>query len=46
MHICLRDIQFFKVMVGGVRHERAASASPFPPHVSGRFGFCFEVEVS
>jgi uncharacterized protein (DUF427 family) len=46
---CPHGVQFYDVVIGGVRHERAAwryeAPRPSMQHVAGRFGFWGEVEV-
>ncbi len=46
---CPHGVQFYDVVVDGVRHGRAAwsykSPRPVLQHVAGRFGFWNEVEV-
>jgi len=47
---CPHGVQFYDVVVGGKRHERAAwsyeSPKPKMAHVGGRIGFWEDVEVS
>jgi hypothetical protein len=47
---CPHSVQFYDVVVNGVRYERAAWSyeAPLPSlrHVGGRFGFWHEVEVA
>jgi uncharacterized protein (DUF427 family) len=47
---CPHNVQFYDVVIDGVRHERAAwcyeTPRPSLQHVSGRFGFWHEVEVA
>lgn len=46
---CPHSVQFYNVILGGVRYERAAwsyeAPRPSLQHVGGRFGFWHEVEV-
>ena len=46
---CPHDVQFYDVVVGGVRHERAAwsyeAPKPSMQHVAHRIGFWQDVEV-
>ena len=47
---CPHTVQFYDVVIDGVRYERAAwsyeAPRPSLQHVSGRFGFWHEVEVA
>jgi uncharacterized protein (DUF427 family) len=47
---CPHSVQFYDVVIDGVRHERAAwsyeAPRPSLQHVDGRFGFWHEVEVA
>jgi uncharacterized protein (DUF427 family) len=47
---CPHSVQFYDVIVDGIRHERAAwsyeAPRPSLQHVGGRFGFWNEVEVA
>ena len=47
---CPHSVQFYDVVIDGVRHERAAWSYEAPlqslQHVRGRFGFWHEVEVA
>ena len=47
---CPHSVQFYDVVIDGVRHERAAWSYEAPlqslQHVRGRFGFLHEVEVA
>jgi uncharacterized protein (DUF427 family) len=47
---CPHSVQFYDVVIEGVRHERAAWSYEAPlqslQHVGGRFGFWHEVEVA
>jgi uncharacterized protein (DUF427 family) len=47
---CPHGVQFYDVVIDGVRHERAAwsyeAPGPSLQHVGGRFGFWHEVEVA
>jgi uncharacterized protein (DUF427 family) len=47
---CPHTVQFYDVVIGGVRYERAAwsyeAPRPSLQHVGGRFGFWHEVEVA
>ena len=47
---CPHTVQFYDVVIDGVRHERAAwsyeAPRPSLQHVGGRFGFWHEVEVT
>ena len=49
-HACPHGVQFYNVIVGGKRHERAAwsyeAPRPEMSAVSGRMGFWQDVEVS
>ncbi len=46
---CPHGVQFYDVVIDGVRHERAAwryeAPRPSMRHTAGRFGFWGEVEV-
>ncbi|MGH7051389.1 MAG: DUF427 domain-containing protein [Acetobacteraceae bacterium] len=48
-HACPHGVQFYDVVIGGVRHKRAAWSYERPrpemQHVGGRFGFWQDVEV-
>jgi len=48
-HACPHSVQFYHVVVDGVRYERAAwsyeAPRPSLQHVGGRFGFWNEVAV-
>lgn len=48
-HACPHGVQFYDVVIGGVRHPRAAWSYERPrpemQHVGGRFGFWEDVEV-
>jgi uncharacterized protein (DUF427 family) len=47
---CPHRVQFYDVVIDGVRHERAAwsyeAPRPSLQHVVGRFGFWHDVEVA
>ena len=47
---CPHSVQFYEVVIDGVRYERAAwsyeAPRPSLRHVGGRFGFWHEVEVA
>src|ERR1700722_10637731 len=47
---CPHGVQFYDVVIEGVRHERAAwsyeAPRPSLQHVGGRFGFWNEIEVA
>jgi uncharacterized protein (DUF427 family) len=47
---CPHTVQFYDVVIDGVRYERAAwsyeAPRPSLQHVGGRFGFWHEVEVA
>ena len=47
---CPHSVQFYDVVIDGVRHERAAwsyeAPRPSLQHVGGRFGFWHAVEVA
>jgi uncharacterized protein (DUF427 family) len=49
-HECPHGVQFYDVVIDGVRHERAAwsyeAPQPSMKKVGGRFGFWEDVEVS
>jgi uncharacterized protein (DUF427 family) len=48
-HACPHGVQFYDVVIDGVRYERAAWSYEAPrdsmKHVGGRFGFWEDVEV-
>jgi uncharacterized protein (DUF427 family) len=49
-HACPHGVQFYDVVIDGVRYERASwsyeAPRPSLQHVGGRFGFWHEVEVA